>query len=177
MMSLSPTNIDLSKNLDPSISANKDSNSSWEIKLVSCCSKLIVVAISSKLAPLIISSSAIPMSSFRSEADSERIISSLSSEIISDFDLISGFKTSVSFIRWRVSPKSIDADTSFNLSSAITLSNSSGNASPDEYPKSPDSSIDASSSLYSFTAVKKSVLPLLISLKILLIKPEWSGET
>ena len=32
-----------------------------------------------------------------------------------------------------MSPRSIGVDTSFNVSSAITLSNSSGNASPDEY--------------------------------------------
>ena len=169
-MSLSPTNRDLSKNLAASIPVNKDSNSSWAIKLVSCFSRLIDEAISSKSAPLIISSSAIPISSFISEADSESIISSLSSEIISDLDLTSGFKISVSLIRWKVSPKSIGVDTSFKLSFAITLSNSSGNASPDEYPRSPNSSIDASSSLNSFTAVSKSVLLLLTSLKILLIK-------
>ena len=69
-----------------------------------------------------------------------------------------------------MSPRSIGVDTPFKLSFTITLSNSSGNASPDEYPRSPNSSIDASSSLNSFTAVSKSILLVLMSLKIPLIK-------
>ena len=79
-----------------------------------------------------------------------------------DLDLISAFKTSVSFRIWNVSSSSIISLTSFTFIFLIASSNSSGNASPEERPRSPSSSFDARSSLEVETISSKEIFPDLI---------------